>query len=277
LEPGFNFPSTSASASNMDTAEHPPIDIELIASGYARFRKDFLEHSLAKIYGPGSAAAKGETFSRAVVMEYRKGLMTQMKEALLSVEQTVKRHRSGSTASVASGSGETPVALDSSPTSGSTLQGMRAVGYKFFSPWGGKCVFVTRADGRSLECRYYPNGSSNTSYTNALIDAPHSKATFSVVSVMTYNLWDPSDPAAKYRRTTASRMRFRQTGNSVEDGNSNDEPAYNPIGAEHAGGGLNGREAKLAKLTIMNEGFKMLDLLVAVNVGIWWQAYKKTF
>jgi hypothetical protein len=72
-------------------------------------------------------------------------------------------------------------------------------------------------------------------------------------------------------------MRFRQTGNSVEDGNSNDEPAYNPIGAEHAGGGLNGREAKLAKLTIMNEGFKMLDLLVAVNVGIWWQAYKKTF
>ncbi|GAB7365078.1 hypothetical protein MBLNU230_g5859t1 [Neophaeotheca triangularis] len=45
------------------------------------------------------------------------------------------------------------------------------------------------------------------------------------------------------------------------------------LGQESAGGGLGGKQAKLGKLIIEPEGLKMLDLLVAANVGLWWRAY----
>lgn len=49
------------------------------------------------------------------------------------------------------------------------------------------------------------------------------------------------------------------------------------VGAERAGGGMRGREAKLGKLIIYDDGLKMLDLLVAVNMGVWWGAWERTF
>ena len=45
------------------------------------------------------------------------------------------------------------------------------------------------------------------------------------------------------------------------------------IGKEKAGGGNRGKRAKLGKLIIHDEGFKMLDLVVAANMGIWWSVY----
>ncbi|KAL2072239.1 hypothetical protein VTL71DRAFT_11582 [Oculimacula yallundae] len=42
------------------------------------------------------------------------------------------------------------------------------------------------------------------------------------------------------------------------------------IGQEKAGGGNRGKRAKLGKLIIHDEGLKMLDLVVASNMGIWW-------
>ncbi len=47
------------------------------------------------------------------------------------------------------------------------------------------------------------------------------------------------------------------------------------LGQERAGGGFGGKQAKLGKLIIQNEGLKMLDLLVAANIGLWWKAYEK--
>lgn len=47
------------------------------------------------------------------------------------------------------------------------------------------------------------------------------------------------------------------------------------LGQEFAGGGFGGKQAKLGKLIIEDEGLKMVDLLVATNVALWWRAYEK--
>jgi hypothetical protein len=47
------------------------------------------------------------------------------------------------------------------------------------------------------------------------------------------------------------------------------------LGQEFAGGGFGGKQAKLGKIIIEDEGFKMMDLLVAANLGLWWRAYEK--
>jgi len=48
------------------------------------------------------------------------------------------------------------------------------------------------------------------------------------------------------------------------------------LGQEQAGGGFGGKQAKLGKLIIEDEGLKMMDLVVAANLGLWWRAYEKT-
>lgn len=45
------------------------------------------------------------------------------------------------------------------------------------------------------------------------------------------------------------------------------------LGQEKAGGGNRGKRAKLGKLIIYDEGFKMLDLIVAANMGVWWSVW----
>jgi hypothetical protein len=47
------------------------------------------------------------------------------------------------------------------------------------------------------------------------------------------------------------------------------------LGQEFAGGGFGGKQAKLGKLIIEDEGLKMIDLLVATNVALWWRAYDR--
>lgn len=62
-----------------------------------------------------------------------------------------------------------------------------------------------------------------------------------------------------------------------------DDDDYEPIfdfsglGRERAGGGNRGKRAKLGKLLVHDEGLKMLDLVVAANMGIWWQAWERSF
>lgn len=47
------------------------------------------------------------------------------------------------------------------------------------------------------------------------------------------------------------------------------------LARERAGGGLRGTSAKLGKLVIEDEGMKMLDLLVAACMGVWWGVYEQ--
>jgi NADH dehydrogenase (ubiquinone) Fe-S protein 8 len=48
------------------------------------------------------------------------------------------------------------------------------------------------------------------------------------------------------------------------------------LGKEHAGGGSGGKRAKLGKLIIHDEGLKMLDLVVAANIGVWWTTWGRS-
>ena len=48
------------------------------------------------------------------------------------------------------------------------------------------------------------------------------------------------------------------------------------LGRERAGGGFGGKQAKLGKLIIEDEGQKMLDLVVAANMALWWRAYERS-
>lgn len=45
------------------------------------------------------------------------------------------------------------------------------------------------------------------------------------------------------------------------------------LARERAGGGLRGKSAKLGKLIVEDEGIKMLDLVVAACMGVWWRCY----
>jgi hypothetical protein len=47
------------------------------------------------------------------------------------------------------------------------------------------------------------------------------------------------------------------------------------LGQERAGGGFAGKQAKLGKLVVQDDGIKMLDLLVAANLGLWFRAYER--
>jgi hypothetical protein len=47
------------------------------------------------------------------------------------------------------------------------------------------------------------------------------------------------------------------------------------LGREKAGGGIRGKRAKLGKLIVHDEGLKMLDLIVAANMGIWWTVWER--
>lgn len=50
---------------------------------------------------------------------------------------------------------------------------------------------------------------------------------------------------------------------------------YLDLGREKAGGGSNGKHAKLGKIIIHDEGIKMLDLIVSANMGIWWSVWDR--
>jgi hypothetical protein len=55
--------------------------------------------------------------------------------------------------------------------------------------------------------------------------------------------------------------------------NEEDEHLDLSIGREKAGGGNRGKRAKLGKLIIHDEGFKMLDLVVGANMAVWWSVW----
>lgn len=61
---------------------------------------------------------------------------------------------------------------------------------------------------------------------------------------------------------------------NVPDRDIDDEDRLDlSLAHERAGGGLRGKSAKLGKLIVEDEGQKMLDLLVAACMGVWWRAY----
>ena len=100
------------------------------------------------------------------------------------------------------------------------------------------------------------------------------------VSELRYNL-----PSAEIRGTsqaTGHKQLHQQFSKFLNlDARNSDEDEDGPmdlsLGKENAGGGNRGKRAKLGKLIIHAEGLKMMDLVVAANIGVWWKTYERMF
>ncbi|KAK5168604.1 uncharacterized protein LTR77_005913 [Saxophila tyrrhenica] len=146
----------------------------------------------------------------------------------------------------------------------------RSKGYSFTTPWDGSCEFVTTATGKSLKCRHRIG--------NAVVE----------VSELRFNLPASSrDAPAPLASKPSSYFHRHRHLRSSDDGDDDDFDGGSSImitedgridlslGQERAGGGFGGKQAKLGKLIVQPEGVKMLDLLVAANVGLWWRAWER--
>jgi len=93
----------------------------------------------------------------------------------------------------------------------------------------------------------------------------------------------PRGDESKKRTSFFHRPRHNRHNSSVSDyRTSGAEEVTNSLdrldlslGQEFAGGGFGGKQAKLGKLIIEDEGLKMMDLLVAANIALWWRAYER--
>ncbi|KAL5373044.1 hypothetical protein DPSP01_013006 [Paraphaeosphaeria sporulosa] len=149
-------------------------------------------------------------------------------------------------------------------------------GYVFTSPWNGRCEFITGAGGGSLKCRHIVPG---------LQGAPPVALT---VSELRFNLPSSSKASTPRGEESSKRTSFFHKSRHNRHSSSVDSRVESTddvrrsfdrmdlsLGQEFAGGGFGGKQAKLGKLIIEDEGLKMMDLLVAANVALWWRAYER--
>lgn len=115
----------------------------------------------------------------------------------------------------------------------------------------------------------------NSPYTPDTPSSPRPTTTFS--------------PSNLIRRTSLRTARFsrqgefshqyppprprRSTSTSSGGPESDDDRLDFSLARELAGGGMRGKSAKLGKLVIEDEGIKMLDLVVAACMAVWWRGY----
>ena len=164
--------------------------------------------------------------------------------------------------------------------------------YTFRSPWNGTCDFDVGVLGRSIKCKHTLQ-TSKTEYRSVQVselrfNLPSSKA-LGASPVQGTQSPNGGTPRESKRSSFFSPHHHRhnsslesQTRNSQSYHNDDD---YYPdgdgdtgrmdlsLGQERAGGGFGGKQAKLGKLIVEGEGLKMLDLVVAANVGLWWKVY----
>lgn len=151
-------------------------------------------------------------------------------------------------------------------------------GYTFRSPWGGVCEFNVGVANRSLKCRHI-SSPSRTHSTKKIQPTSVSELRFNLPSSKSLSA-SPPRKSKTWRSSTSSRPNSLDSPASETSGDfswPNDDRLDLSLGQEHAGGGFGGKQAKLGKLIIENEGLKMLDILVAANIGIWWRVYEKTY
>lgn len=255
----------------------PPIDITIETSGYAKFRNMPTKRSLDVSKGhspsnhPGRSAedvthqgrVEQGLFSRQVVMAYSKSWTSTLMDKWS--KKTHSRNASKASASSVGSLGE------------QGEQGMKPRGYVFKSPWDGSCEFRTGNGGRSVRCHHVPYEESVNPLTG---DQEGERAVPTAVSELRFNLpsselFGASDPDKE------SKSQWRGHFSKLMGGGDEDDDAVSPfdvnVGAERAGGGNRGKRAKLGKLIVYNDGLKMLDLVVAANVGVWWGAWERNF
>ena len=173
-------------------------------------------------------------------------------------------------------------------------------GYTFLSPWNGTCEFLTGVAGRSLICKHrLATGVAATSPSPAVTV---SELRFNLPSSALFNVGQPNTATQsasrkqnrasfisryKHRRHLSSESSYgyqalplsepesAARGSSIDGSDAGESKLDLSLGQEHAGGGFGGKQAKLGKLIVEDEGLKMLDLLVAANMALWWHVYER--
>ncbi|KAK4991393.1 hypothetical protein LTR50_001785 [Elasticomyces elasticus] len=155
----------------------------------------------------------------------------------------------------------------------------RSKGYAFLSPWNGRCDFSTGNTGRSLKCRHTlkPQNQGETLMSITVSELRFNLPGSNVFS--SRNTSTEDEPGSK-RNSFSTRPRVRKNTSSSElDTSLREQAPFGKLdlslGREPAGGGFTGKQAKLGKLIVESEGQKMLDLLVAANMALWWRAYER--
>ena len=277
----------------------PPISIQLETLGYAKFRRMPAKRSMDASPGgiANALASMRDTnqpqidgiFSRQVVMGYSKSWASNFKEKWHQMDGRAGHghSRHGSVASVGS-VGSYGSAEETQDVVGQPGPGMKPRGFVFVSPWDGRCEFRTGNGGRSVRC-YHILHDDNTSSFNPLVGGQGATGPIQggqmPVSELRFNL--PSSELFKTpegRRDAKDKIqghfnKLLKLGN--KDESDEDDGTVSPfdmnLGREKAGGGNRGKRAKLGKLIIYNDGLKMLDLVVASNIGVWWGAWERSF
>lgn len=180
-----------------------------------------------------------------------------------------------------------------------------STGCTFLSPWGGVCGFYTGIAGRSLRCKHTvgPFSSSKSEHqsmsvselrfnlpgstssgdssrdTQSFTGPTASKSSPFLATEQPRQHSVNSTPKVSKRSSFLATEQPRQhSAISTLDEQKSEQNAFSDrldlsLGQEQAGGGFGGKQAKLGKLIIEREGQKMLDLVVAANVSLWWRVY----
>ncbi|EAS36433.3 uncharacterized protein CIMG_01787 [Coccidioides immitis RS] len=152
-------------------------------------------------------------------------------------------------------------ALDISPPRRKTHPFRPIENYAFTSPWNGTCTFGPGAYSRTLRCRHVipgPNSSTSQSSSSSAV----------TVAEIRFNL--PTFPSTYPRPSSSPRA---DSSNDLSSPFDEDRLDLS-LARERAGGGMRGNSAKLGKLIIQDEGLKMVDLLVAASMGVFWGVYE---
>lgn len=88
------------------------------------------------------------------------------------------------------------------------------------------------------------------------------------------SLRSPRFSRGEFRHQYPAPPRPRRSTSTSSGGPDSDEDRLDfSLARELAGGGMRGKSAKLGKLVIEDEGIKMLDLVVAACMAVWWRGY----
>ena len=162
------------------------------------------------------------------------------------------------------------------------------------SPWDGTCEFAAGIAGRSLKCKHSYR-STDPRYGSGMHSATVSELRFNLPSSKAFGSPNPKSsipgtPREAKRSSIFSSHSKKNSSSSVQTPDPTSLSAANgyfgskveledrldlALGQEHAGGGFGGKQAKLGKLIIENEGLLMMDLVVAANMALWWRVYEK--
>ncbi|KAL9000862.1 MAG: hypothetical protein Q9169_000617 [Polycauliona sp. 2 TL-2023] len=154
-------------------------------------------------------------------------------------------------------------------------------GYSFFSPWNGTCEFGSSVTGQALKCKHTApeQGSQAVMVSELRFNLPTSSRLGTASSNV---LRSPGRPRSSKRKSyfgdkRGSEPTYPEASDQVQPGNEDEDEQLNlSLGQERAGGGFGGKQAKLGKLIVEPEGLKMLDLVVSMNMALYWKAYERS-